>query len=143
MHVYPISKCGDESYVEIRDSTLINAGKGVFAKKNIFKETIIGQYSGKVLLKKELDKKYGDNVAPYVLSVICRSSINCGKVYRYHKHKLFIDGESCGHWTRYINDGPHSGINANVAFLEDGKVISLTNIEKGEEIFVDYGDEYW
>lgn len=52
---------------------------------------------------------------------------------------MCIDGLFGGNWTTYINDGPHSGITENVYFEENGTIFTLTDIKKGDELFISYG----
>src|SRR3990172_4537007 len=55
--------------VIVKESTIPNAGKGLFAAKEFEPNDLIVDYGGEVLTKREIDKRYGSNendVAPYV-----------------------------------------------------------------------------
>lgn len=131
-------------FTEVRKSNIRNAGKGVFATRNIKRHTTLGKYTGLYMKKKTVDRIYGNDVAPYVLSVTCTDASNCGTLKRRHvAHTMCIDASVGGNWTSYINDGPHSGLAENVYFDDDGTIITLVDIKKGEELYISYGTEYW
>ena len=132
--------------LEIKPSSIPGSGNGVFAKEFLAKGTPLGHYAGESINKAEMEKRYGDSVAPYGLTVTCYSTESCGKKPKSHaNHTIYIDASdpSKSNWARFINDGPHSKIDANVIFCPRGQVVVSKNIPKGHELFVDYGEEYW
>ena len=126
--------------VEIRTSEI--DGFGVFASRLIQKGVLLGRYIGTIMTKQEVDEMYGDNVAKYVLAINCDNACDCILPHT-DPHIVYVDGAFGGNWTKYINDGPHSDIDANVEFQSDGSVVTLRDIRENEELFVDYGSEYW
>ncbi len=94
----------DRMYWEVR--TTKNKGKGIFAKKTIYKGVVIGDYIGKVLRTRDVDlKKMGDNL--YLMYYHDQASIypNLNKVgihlinhscvpncwiYTLHGHTIFF-----------------------------------------------------
>jgi len=141
--LFPAVQEEDINCVEVRTSTIQNAGQGVFATNYITKNTKIGRYQGLGMTKSMIDSIYGTGIATYALSVTCTNASDCGTYEPHKDHIVCIDGLFGGNWTTYINDGPHSGIAENVYFAENGTIITLTDIKKGEELFVSYGEEYW
>ncbi|KAG7381344.1 hypothetical protein PHYPSEUDO_006189 [Phytophthora pseudosyringae] len=121
----------DDDGVEVRDSKIPGAGKGLFATRPHARGSTIGEYSGEVLPNEEAwklkDKSYlmklGDGV--YV------DALNCPDVL-----------------ARYINDcrGHRGGFNVHFQKRpEDGKadVVAMRDIRPGEELYVNYGRLYW
>jgi len=142
---YPLT-CNDsfaEQVLFIKTSTIPYAGLGVFAKQALAKGTALGRYSGIGLNQIELDNRYGDTVANYALTVKCKNQQDCGIRGTHTPHMVCIDAKDHVTWASRINDGPYSRKKANVAFSEDGTVFVIKHISVGEELFVDYGEDYW
>jgi hypothetical protein len=136
-----------EKILEIKKSSIPNSGLGVWAKEGIARGTALGRYSGIAMNKEALDALYGDKLAEYALTVTCARQEDCGfdskGGSKHEPHSIIIDAKSNGNWASRINDGPHSGFSANVAFGDDGTVYVTKNIKGGEELFADYGSDYW
>jgi SET domain-containing protein len=120
--------------VQVKQSTLPNAGKGLFAKKFIPKGTRIIEYKGRITTWKEVDGDDGKN----------------GYIY-YVKRNYVIDASrNKKALARYANDAKGlfrlKGVKNNADYVEDGFRVFIEakkDIAAGEEIFVDYGKEYW
>lgn len=115
---------------EVRPSTIPNAGDGLFALVDISLEDTIGYYTGKVLDNKAFhDPKRP--VSDYIL-------------YLCNNHIILGEGP-LANYTRYIN---HSSRKPN-AFLitstrwKTARLEAIRSISPGEEIFYNYGDDYW
>ncbi|MFP4165977.1 MAG: SET domain-containing protein-lysine N-methyltransferase [Opitutales bacterium] len=113
----------------IRPSTIKGAGRGLFSKVHIEPDDTIGYYTGEVISEKEFyspDRPF----SAYILWV-CRTHIIVGEGPK-------------ANYTRYIN---HS--NQPNAFLvvstrwKTARFEAIQSIEPGEEIFFDYGEDYW
>ena len=123
---------GKNLNLRIKTSNIPNAGKGLFAyKKPIRKNSKIANYTGRKLTGSQVINKYGDGLAKYA---IC------------DKGKCVDSNETTDDAARYANDARSSrfknnsfltGKNYNF-FLKSGK-----NIKPHQEIFTDYGKEYW
>ncbi len=127
----------------IRTSKIAFAGFGAFTSIDLKRGVVIGRYVGRLMTKQEVDEMYGDNVATYVLKVYCDSVCDCMFPPHIDPHVVYVDGAFGGNWSAYMNDGPHSGIAANVEFQSDGSVMTVRDIKANEELLVDYGSEYW
>jgi hypothetical protein len=46
-------------------------------------------------------------------------------------------------WTRWMNDARGTGRPPNAEFTADGRVRTLASVAPGDEVLVDYGEEYW
>ena len=136
----------EELGLRVGDSTLgSKAGKGLFAtraffpyemrKQDIaFKQTnFIAEYTGEILTKKELDTRYEDKLAPYAIEVSKDKYIDA------------ID-KSLSSLARYCNDAlDASKYNAYFSRIKNDRIflLAIAYIHPGEEIFADYGKEYW
>jgi SET domain-containing protein len=114
---------------EIRPSTIEGAGLGLFARHPIHAEDTIGYYTGEVITEKEF---YDPNrpFSPYVLWV-CRTHIIIGEGPK-------------ANYTRYINhsDEPNAFLVVSSRW-KSARFEALCEIAPGEEIFFNYGDDYW
>jgi len=126
-------------HLRIKKSLLLNAGRGLFAddgtksqdivfKKNDRILSNITLYNGEKVTGKELDKRYGDDTAPY--------GIGMGSVYE--------DGACVRGAGSMANHSPKQA-NAKLSFDSKNKVFSVKatkNIKNGQEIYVNYGRDY-
>lgn len=112
-------------WVNIKQSSLANGGKGAFAAKNFKKGTVLGWYTGRLcsVYDSLLDGEYAMDASG---------------------HKV-IDAASGGSWTRFINDGRYrrKTDKCNVEVSSELDIVSCRYIRKGQELFFDYGKEYW
>ncbi|MGB0409666.1 MAG: SET domain-containing protein [Opitutales bacterium] len=118
-----------EEHFEVRSSTIEGAGRGLFAKVAISEEDTIGYYTGKVMSEEEFHRE--DRPFNAYILWICRTCI--------------IDGEGEGsNYTRYINhsDEPNAFLVVSTRW-KTARFEALRDIEPGEEIFFNYGEDYW
>jgi len=112
---------------------------GCFASRFLQKYSFIGEYTGRVFIVPELviDSKY---------------LVDFSNPYDEQLSKVWVDAGIEGNEMRFINDckGMDPPKSANVHFKRawiGGKmkvvVQTLENIESGEELLVDYGEQYW
>lgn len=118
----------DEDF-EIRTSTIEGAGKGLFAKQLIGEEDTIGYYTGEILSEEE----FHDPERPFSAYVlwVCRTHIILGEGPK-------------ANYTRYINhsDEPNAFLITSSRW-KTARFEALREIEPGEEIFFNYGEDYW
>lgn len=154
----------DDSQVEIKSSTVPGAGLGLFARKNLVKGTVLGNYPGVVIpLSQNLDKlrkhpdceayiwRFSDNafvVDPTnkegMVDTICTGGRDGlpGSLWLFQN----IFGMSTSTALCRINEPP-LGNDVNVVTDEDlnGRFITFSlerNVVAGEEFFIDYGLSY-
>lgn len=124
--------------LNVEASKIPNAGNGIFTYKNIPKETLIGYYEG------ELKKDNGTCVGDYSFSL---------------NKQWFIDARNYPRsYIAMINDVHGTKYKYNCEFRmenedENGKkrkpqdrkitLWSIKNIKAGEELYADYGKDYW
>ena len=111
-------------------------GHGVFATKDIRKNTRVIQYIGEKVSRAEGNRRSEERIKKYL------NSKKMGSVYIFELNKNFdLDGSPLYNKARYIN---HScDPNCEVDIL-DGKIwiSSIKKIKKGEELNYDYGYEF-
>lgn len=130
----PFTFFGDNNKtVELKDSKIVGAGTGLFAKKKFKKDEFICWYFGVLVEKDLVENEYYDS--DYLLK------------NPYHLD-LIIDADdplSC--FARYANDSlSRKKTNSRFEFYVDINTASLVatkDIKKGDEIYVDYGTEFW
>ena len=123
-----------EKNLLIKKSTLPNAGKGLFTKKEIAKGIRIVEYKGK--LRKWKDVKHEDGYNGYLMYITRNAVIDARPVVK-----------TLG---RYANDANGlvkiQGLKNNCEYVSEGNkcfIESIRSIKKGEEIMVGYGREFW
>ena len=111
-------------------------GSGVFATKDIRKNTRVIEYIGEKVSRLEGDKRSEKRIKKYL------NSEKTGSVYIFELNKKFdIDGSPLYNKARYINHSCHP--NCEVDILDDKIWISsIRKIKKGEELNYDYGYEF-
>ena len=114
---------------EIRTSTIEGAGMGLFARHAIGEEDTIGYYTGEVITEKE----FHDPDRPFSAYVMWVTK----------DHILVGEGPKAN-YTRYINhdDEPNAFLVVSSRW-KTARIQALRDIEPGEEIFFDYGEDYW
>jgi uncharacterized protein len=122
--------------LEVKPSTLPNAGLGLFTKKDIKKGTRIIEYLGEVITEKELDRRAENDIYGYAFYISKRKVIDA----YYTPDEI----------ARYANDANGiervPGIRNNCSYeiwKNRGWITAEKNIPAGAEIFVSYGADYW
>ncbi|WP_018612068.1 SET domain-containing protein [Segetibacter koreensis] len=122
-----------EKQLEVKESNIPGAGKGLFTNKFIPKGARIVEYKGRIRTWKEVQH---DDFNYYIFFVAENHIIDASR------HK-----KSFG---RYINDAKGlqkiNGLHNNAEFVIDGLKVfvqATKNIAAGAEIFVSYGKDYW
>ena len=114
---------------EIRTSTIEGAGMGLFARHAIGEKDTIGYYTGEVITEKE----FHDPDRPFSAYVMWVTK----------DHILVGEGPKAN-YTRYINhdDEPNAFLVVSSRW-KTARFQALRDIKPGEEIFFDYGEDYW
>jgi uncharacterized protein len=123
-----------EKYLFVKKSQLLNAGKGLFTKREITKGTRIVEYKGK--LRKWKDVKHEDGHNGYLMYITRNAVIDARPLTKT--------------FGRYANDASGivkmAGLKNNCEYVSEGDkchIESTCLIKKGEEILVAYGKEFW
>ena len=123
-----------EKFLSVKKSKIPAAGKGLFTKIAIKKGTRIVEYKGRLRKWKEVKEQDGHNG---YLMYITRSAVIDALPYT---KKL----------GRYANDASGltkiAGLTNNCEYVSEGKkcyIESMHSINRGDEILVGYGREFW
>ena len=124
--------------LRIAQSGIPNAGLGLYLMEDVKKGAFVARYSGEAIDKVTNESRTGH--------------------YRIKIHNnLYLDAENTHHFEgRYINDGVRAGGQANVRFaagygtntcsvtgLQWIRILATRDIKQGEELYLDYGSDYW
>ena len=119
--------------LQIKDSTIPNAGKGLFVAVDLPKGAIITEYIGHRATWADVEDD-ADN--PYIYFIDDNNIIDASK-----------DEGSFG---RYANDAAGltrvAGLKNNAEYFEEGNRVFIkakTKIKAGSEVLVSYGRSYW
>jgi uncharacterized protein len=124
----------------VKESTLPNAGKGLFVARDVKKGEIITEYEGERITWAEClernEKKEGSEQGAYYFHINSKNCIDA-------EHTLWAMG-------RYANDAKGrariKGITNNSAYKIIKKrafIVATKNIKANSEVFVPYGKAYW
>lgn len=142
---------GPDAKFEIKESVLPGAGLGVFATRAIDRSMELGFYRGKYLTQEEFDAKYPTGDAEYVFSYRNERESRDKRIAHVDGIDPFPHTGPASriqefNWPRYINHGPKELVNCE--WKDDGTnygiiVVPTKQIRAGDELFVDYGADYW
>ncbi len=120
----------------VKKSQLPNAGKGLYTTKAIKKNEHVIEYKGEIIDWKEYEKRVAEDKDGYLFFI---NKKRCIDAFSTPQHKA-----------RYANDAAGlsrvKGLKNNCSYQIEGDkcfIVAERDIEKGEEIFVNYTKEYW
>lgn len=123
------------SRLMVKKSSIPKAGMGLYAKQDIPKGTKLGYYAGVYLNEEQYNKLRNQDYVWYV------------------KKNLYVDAYPCKKaLLRYINSFMSSKQRIRMKkqfnvepYTYNGKLWyrTIKNVKAGDELFIDYGDEYW
>ncbi|KAH3798529.1 hypothetical protein DPMN_152129 [Dreissena polymorpha] len=112
--------------LEIKTSTIVGAGLGVFTKVGLDNGIMYGPYEGDIITD--------NNKSGY-----------CWQIYKESKASHYVDAQdkSTSNWMRYVNCAMKEANQNLVAFQYKGGIYycTLKQVSSGEELLVWYGDE--
>lgn len=130
---------GGFRFVRVRESTIPSAGLGVFAIRNFPAGMhYLGQYKGQLITgKTEADIPRASR--GLVVEIQAPSRRRSG---------IWVDGSVGGNWVTKVQcSGPMNRPNVRLIKGENAKLglytIRGVPIKRGDELFVDYGSQYW
>lgn len=120
----------------VKTSQLPNAGKGLFTQKPIKKNAKIIEYKGEIIDWKEYEKRVSEDKDGYLFFINKSRCIDAFSTPRFK--------------ARYANDARGlkrvKGLKNNATYQVFGErcyIVAERDINAGEEIFVDYTQDYW
>ena len=124
----------DNIKLVIKNSTLPNAGKGLFTQSFIPAGTRIVEYKGRVTTWNEVKEKEADNA--YIMYVNRNHVINA-LPYKKALARFANDAKGLGKIRGLRNNAVYATVKNRVY------IKAIRDISAGEEILVDYGKSYW
>jgi SET domain-containing protein len=122
--------------LEVKKSTIPNAGKGLYTKRDIKKGERFIEYLGEIISWEECDVRAEKDEGGYVFYISRKKCIDA-----FHTPEALA---------RYANDANGlvkiPGIRNNCVYeiyKHRGWIKATRNIKAGTEIFVSYGAQYW
>lgn len=110
-----------------------NAGYGLFAEETLEAGSYVGEYTGIV---RRNDRRYTEPLNNYCYEYPVPDEIG----------RSFVVDATSGHLTRFINHSSTPNLKPTYAFY-DGFYhlifLAIHQIEKGSQLFYDYGAHYW
>ena len=125
--------------LRVGKSAIAGAGKGVFSRECVPGNCVLGFYKGKIHTKRACDYLRSTKL------LMLERKPTWISIDDWIDGKHYVDGARNGNWTQYINGSDHPGnpMDANVRFTGNGKIITTRLITPGEELLMEYGEEYW
>ena len=125
----------ESDYLFIKESQLPNSGNGLYTAIDIYKDEIIAQFNGEVLLDKEAEKRATSGNDAYFMNLLNGKILDCKNTDGFAKYANDASGFSK---SDYKN-------NSKITLDENENVclVALRKINSGDEIFCDYGKKYW
>ena len=141
-----ITPDSDYLFLELKPSTISNAGIGVFAKEDIEEDSIIAEYRGTITTLDEQIIRASDKCI-----ILCDDKIIVGNncVASLINDAIFFKDSYTHEEFKDITDIKkfplHKNYNCKSSWLKHKKVFitSIRPIKKGEELFYSYGFNYW
>ena len=116
--------CNVNKYLEVKETD--SMGKGVFAREDIKEGTYLGCYLGE-----------------YVLYIPCSSFEETMYYFSTAIHNYAVDGKNM---LRYFNHSDDHNVDV-LDVIHEGDIhngfFANKEIKKGEQLYINYGDEYW
>ena len=145
---YCTSHLRSEVGFEAKESQILDGGIGLFTTIKRDSGQFLCEYKGEFLTFAQLDERYGkDDIAPYAIS------FNQEKGGGYNAVKGVIDAALERYYPALINDARgNSKFKNNCEVVEHAptgaglpslNIYATKTILAGQELFLNYGDEYW
>lgn len=123
-----------KKFMVVKKSKIKGAGKGVFAKIDIPKGTVLGWYRGKYLTEKQFEK-LPDSKTDYVWYINDNLYVDGSKIKK-NNMLIYVNGAKTKAQKKKINVDSHN-------YRKKIWYKTTKKIKKGDELIVDYGEEYF
>lgn len=151
-----IDEDGVNEEIGIRIGPSPGKGFGAFALRRFEAGSIVGDYCGEAISQREINARY-EKTEPlkiddhlWVISRQQRSIPTTGDYLYRVENDLFIDAEDpdVSSWARFINHASEANLQGKSlakSYTGEPRVwfVARRDIEPGDELTWDYGDDYW
>jgi SET domain-containing protein len=129
----------EKNYLYLAVSQITNAGQGLFSSIPIYKDEVISLFKGEALTAAEAARRAKKGEDAYFINCLDGS---------------ILDSMHTSCFAKYANDPDASGpgmvknafkSNADISVDDEDNIclIATRNIKMGEEVFCNYGKQYW
>ena len=125
----------EASYLYVKPSQLVNAGKGLYTAIGIYKDEVISLFKGPILSSKQIANRVLKNEDAYFINMLDGTIMDSRQTPCYAKYANDANGFSKSIFTN----------NAKIIIDDNGDVciVATKNIKMNAEIFCSYGKAYW
>ena len=125
----------EADYLYIQQSQIENSGIGLFTAIDIYKDEVISIYKGEILSDEEAKNRANNGKDAYFMNLLNGKILDCDTVNCFAKYANDASGFSKSNFKN----------KAKITLDENGNVclMATQKIKSGEEIFCDYGKNYW
>lgn len=131
--------------VEIKKSQIENAGNGLFATRYFKKGEVVTKYSGEIISRKDADELRGKEKDTHFFAIAMGREVISGLTDP--KEAFGKGGGSFANDSRGNKSLPYNGklqvIHDEKKGQDSGYITAISDINPGDEIFVNYGKDYW
>ncbi|KAK0199163.1 hypothetical protein F5146DRAFT_996470 [Armillaria mellea] len=123
--------------IKIQPTKPAKYGLGAFATKELRAWTYIGEYVGEIRNLGSEESSHRSNILNKYTGLNYNFELNSS---------LTLDASCLGNETRYLNHSDKPNCDVHVTNVNDEHRIAIftcENVNKGEELFLDYGPRYW
>ena len=125
----------ESDYLYVKISQLPNSGNGLFTAIDIYKEEIIAVFKGEILTDKESDKRAKQGNNNYFMNLLNGNILDCMHTDCYAKYANDASG--------FVKSDYKNNAKITLDDNQNVCLIAIKKIKSGEEIFCDYGKNYW
>lgn len=125
----------EEDYLYVKSSQIINSGKGLFTAIEIYKDEIISIFKGEILSDEEAKNRADLGKDAYFINLLNGKILDCQDTDGFAKYA----NDASGFATSDFKNNSKITLDEN----ENVCLVAIRKIKSGEEIFCDYGKNYW
>lgn len=125
----------ESDYLYVETSQIQNAGSGLYAAIDIFRDEIISLFKGESITNEQAEKRVLQSEDAYFINMLDGSIMDSRNTTCYAKYANDAEGFSKGSFEN----------NAEITLDDDDNVClkAIRKIKNGEEVFCSYGRPYW
>lgn len=123
----------EEDYLYVKTSQIPNSGRGLFTAIDIEIDEVISIFKGEVLSDDEVKSRTESGDDDYFMNLPNGDILDCKRTECFAKYANDAEGSNTGFRNNCI-----------ISMNDDDVVLVATqDIKAGDEIFVEYGENYW
>jgi hypothetical protein len=124
-----------QKVMKIKKSNIKGADMGAFMKKDVPKGKFLGWYRGKLLNENQRNKLKDDGYV-WVIDIDGKEMFIDGKPVKKNNKLRYVNGAKTKEQKKLVNVDSYQ-YNKQIRYR------TIKKVKKGEELIIDYGDDYW